>query len=93
MTVHYRDGSTEVVVCDQYSLSMWERWAVRTGLPFDPQSPGRTALTQMRVMAWAALQRDAAVKVSFDAWDATVQGVDGGDPDEVDPTTPATSAG
>jgi hypothetical protein len=47
----------------------------------------------MRVMAWAALQRDAAVKVSFDAWDATVQGVDGGDPDEVDPTIPATSAG
>jgi hypothetical protein len=93
MTVRYRDGRSELVVCDQYSLSMWERWAVRTGIGFDPQAPARTAITQLRVMAWAAVQRDAPVKVSFEAWEATVSEVEGGDTDEVDPTIPATSAG
>ena len=95
LTVTYRDGSTSDVLADQYAVGVWERWAAKAGLKTDTANdPARYAVTQLRVMAWAEIQRDAKVKQSFEVWDASVSSVDTGERAlEVDPTLMATSAG
>ncbi len=95
VTVTYRDGTSVQVEADQYSVGVWERWAAKSGLKTDMvNDPGRFAVTQLRFMAWAELQRDAKAKQSFEVWDATVSQVESaGESGEVDPTRPATSAG
>lgn len=93
-TVHFRDGTTADVDADQYSISVWERWAAKNGLRPSITDPAPLAWTQMRVMAWAALQRDTAQKITFDVWDATVTEVETvGEIKDADPTVPAMSAG
>lgn len=93
LVVTFRDGSTAEAQADQYAISVWERWAAKNGLRPSITDPAPLAWTQMRVMAWAALQRDATSKVTFEAWDATVAEVGNMRDREADPTLPAMSAG
>jgi hypothetical protein len=94
LTITYRDGTTTDVAADQYSVGVWERYAAKAGLKTDTTDPARYAVTQLRVMAWAEMQRDAKTKQSFEVWDATVSQVETGDRAvEVDPTLLATSVG
>lgn len=91
LAVAYRDGSTVEVGCDQYSIGVWERWAAKSGLRQSMNDPGPLAFTQLRVMAWAELMRDAKTKVAFEVWDATVSEVSPTGPGEpVDPTRTGT---
>jgi hypothetical protein len=95
LTVVYRDGTTTELFADQYAVGVWERWAAKAGLKTDTANdPARYAVTQLRVMAWAELQRDTKTKASFEVWDTTVSTVEAGDSaDVVDPTLMATSVG
>jgi hypothetical protein len=94
LSVTYRDGSTTALHADQYAVGVWERWAAKAGLKTDPTDPARLAVTQLRVMAWAEMQRDTKTKVAFDVWDASVSVVEAGDSaDVVDPTLTAMSVG
>jgi hypothetical protein len=93
LDVTYRDGTVATIRTDQYSVSVWERWAAKAGLRTSMKDPEPLAFTQLRVMAWAETQRDSKAKVAFEVWDATVQEVNGSKPVEADPTHPATSAG
>jgi hypothetical protein len=91
LTVLFRDGTTADVDCDQYSIGVWERWAAKSGLRQSMSDPGPLAFTQLRVMAWAELQRDAKTKTSFEGWDSTVSEVSSNGPTEaVDPTRTGT---
>ena len=93
LSVEYRDGRTEQVQADQYAVAVWERWAAKNGLRVAPDNPGPLAFTQLRVMAWAAQQREAKRKVPFEEWDAGVVEVSSGAAEPVDPTKPVTLAG
>jgi hypothetical protein len=93
LTITYLDGVVQEVEGDQYAVAVWERWAAKQGLKNDPRAPEALAMTQLRVMAWAAVQRTGSVKQSFDVWDGLVRQVEAGSPEPVDPTRPAMSAG
>ena len=91
--VEYRDGREEEVQGDQYCVATWERWAAKNGLRASLDNPAPLAFTQIRVMAWAAHQRDATRKTPFEEWDAKVSEVRTPSGAPVDPTPAVTPAG
>jgi hypothetical protein len=94
VTVTYRDGTTEDIVLDQWSIGQFGTYCTIKGWKFDSKDPGMMAITMLRYQAFAEKHRDSKTKVTFDAWDATVRDVSGTPGAEVietvDPTNPAT---
>jgi hypothetical protein len=100
LRVKYRGGATADVSATQYSLAEYGLWCAKNGIPPVELDDDRTAtladVHQLRFMAWAELQREAAVRVAFEAWNRTVDEVDspeGSTGGAVDPTVPGTPAG
>jgi hypothetical protein len=105
LRVTFRDGQTADVSGTQYSLAEYGLWCARHGIPPAELKEDRTAtiadMHQLRFMAWAELQRDAPVKLTFEAWNRTVDevaspegtGAEGTGAAAVDPTGAGTPAG
>lgn len=91
--INFADGTTRQFEAGQWAIGQLGVWALRNG--FKP-IPGMTWVEQleivgMRVIAWAADQRNASPKMSFDIWDALVDEVEFTDSDVPDPTQTAAS--
>jgi hypothetical protein len=76
-TVTYRDGRTELIEVTQAEYAGFELWALRQGIPANPD--GAPPMTMTRYLGYQATQRTAHSSPElwddWDAWDRDVMDV------------------
>jgi hypothetical protein len=76
-TVTYRDGRTELIEVTQAEYAGFELWALRHGIPANPE--GAPPMTMTRYLGYQATQRaahdSAELWEPWEAWDGEVMDV------------------
>jgi hypothetical protein len=75
--ITYQDGRIEAVEASQAAFAAWELYALRLGLPVNPE--GAPPITMLRYLGFAATQQAKGQPrrdwPPFEDWDATVTDV------------------